>query len=68
VGAALSSGPGWVEPAEEAVAVLRDALDDESELVREHAAWALGRAPEGDENSEGSRGQADPHRVVSEYS
>ena len=29
------------EPPEEAVAVLRDALEDESELVREHAAWAL---------------------------
>jgi epoxyqueuosine reductase len=29
------------EPPEEAVAVLRDALGDESELVREHAAWAL---------------------------
>jgi len=25
------------------VAVLRDALEDESELVREHAAWALGQ-------------------------
>jgi len=23
--------------------VLHDALEDESELVREHAAWALGR-------------------------
>ena len=32
------------EPSEEALAVLRDALDDEEELVREHAAWALGRA------------------------
>jgi epoxyqueuosine reductase len=31
------------EPPEEAVAVLRDALEDESELVREHAAWALER-------------------------
>jgi epoxyqueuosine reductase len=29
------------EPPEEAVAVLRDALEDESELVREHAARAL---------------------------
>jgi HEAT repeat protein len=28
----------------EAVAVLRDALEDESELVREHAAWALEQA------------------------
>lgn len=25
------------------VAVLREALEDESQLVREHAAWALGR-------------------------
>jgi len=32
------------EPSEEAVAVLREALEDESEVVREHAAWALGRA------------------------
>ncbi len=31
------------EPPEEAVAVLRDALEDEEPLVREHAAWALGR-------------------------
>lgn len=31
------------EPPAEAVAVLRDALEDESELVREHAAWALER-------------------------
>jgi epoxyqueuosine reductase len=31
------------EPPEEAVAVLRAALEDESELVREHAAWALGK-------------------------
>ena len=31
------------EPPEEAVEVLREALDDESELVREHAAWALKR-------------------------
>jgi epoxyqueuosine reductase len=31
------------EPPEEAVAVLRKALEDESELVREHAAWALAR-------------------------
>ncbi|HEX9710293.1 MAG TPA: tRNA epoxyqueuosine(34) reductase QueG [Candidatus Thermoplasmatota archaeon] len=28
------------EPPEEAVAVLREALEDESDLVREHAAWA----------------------------
>jgi HEAT repeat protein len=56
------------EPPEEAVAVLRDALDDERELVREHAAWVLGRASGGDENSERSRGQANPRRVVSEYS
>ncbi|HUG40518.1 MAG TPA: tRNA epoxyqueuosine(34) reductase QueG [Longimicrobiales bacterium] len=32
------------EPPEEAVAVLREALEDEEPLVREHAAWALGRA------------------------
>ena len=32
------------EVPEEAVAVLREALEDESELVREHAAWALNRA------------------------
>ena len=31
------------EPPEAAVAVLRDALEGEGELVREHAAWALGR-------------------------
>jgi epoxyqueuosine reductase len=31
------------EPREDAVAVLREALEDESELVREHAAWALGQ-------------------------
>jgi epoxyqueuosine reductase len=31
------------EPPEEAVEVLRQALEDESELVREHAEWALGR-------------------------
>jgi epoxyqueuosine reductase len=29
------------EPPEGAVAALRDALEDESDLVREHAAWAL---------------------------
>jgi len=32
------------EPPAEAVAVLREALKDESELVREHAAWALKHA------------------------
>ncbi len=37
----LASG---AEAPEDAVAVLRDALEDESELVREHAAWALRRA------------------------
>jgi epoxyqueuosine reductase len=31
------------EPPEEAVVVLREALEGESELVREHAAWAIGR-------------------------
>jgi len=35
------------EPPEEAVAALRGALADESELVREHAAWALARADGG---------------------
>ena len=29
------------EPQAEALAVLRDALEDEEPLVREHAAWAL---------------------------
>ena len=29
------------EPPEEAVAVLREALEDGEPLVREHAAWAL---------------------------
>lgn len=33
-------------PPAEAVAVLRDALEDESGLVREHAAWALGQRGE----------------------
>jgi epoxyqueuosine reductase len=32
------------EPPEEAVAALREALADQSDLVREHAAWALRRA------------------------
>jgi epoxyqueuosine reductase QueG len=31
------------EPPEEALAVLREALEDEEALVREHAAWALAR-------------------------
>jgi epoxyqueuosine reductase len=31
------------EPADGAVAVLRDALEDEEPLVREHARWALER-------------------------
>ena len=31
---------------EEAVAVLREALEDEGELVREHALWGLERAGE----------------------
>ena len=35
------------EPPEEAVAVLRDALEDEEPLVREHAAWALSRLTDG---------------------
>lgn len=29
------------QPPEEAVAVLREAMEDEEPLVREHAAWAL---------------------------
>lgn len=33
------------KPPEEAVAALRDALEDEEPLVREHAAWALQRSP-----------------------
>lgn len=32
------------EPPEEAVAVLQEALGDENELIRQHAAWALRRA------------------------
>ena len=32
------------DPPEEEVTALREALEDGSELVREHAAWALGRA------------------------
>ena len=31
------------QPPEDALAVLRDALEDEEPLVREHAAWALAR-------------------------
>jgi epoxyqueuosine reductase len=34
---------GRVDLPEGAEAVLREALEDESELVREHAAWALGQ-------------------------
>jgi epoxyqueuosine reductase len=34
---------GLDDPPEEAVAVLREALEDEEPLVREHAAWALER-------------------------
>jgi epoxyqueuosine reductase QueG len=34
----------WVdEPPEDSVAVLREGLEDAEALVREHAAWALGR-------------------------
>mgnify|MGYP006201793747 CR=1 FL=1 len=32
------------EPPQEAMAVLRNALESDEPLVREHAAWALGRA------------------------
>ena len=32
------------EPPQEAIAVLRDALESDEPLVREHAAWALERA------------------------
>jgi len=35
------------DPPEEAVEALRGALEDESELVRGHAAWALGRGSVG---------------------
>jgi epoxyqueuosine reductase len=35
---------GLDEPPEEAVAVLHGALEDDSEVVREHAAWALKRS------------------------
>ncbi len=34
---------GLDEPPEEAVAVLREALEGDDPLVREHASWALGR-------------------------
>lgn len=41
-------GGNWLasldQPPVEAMAVLRDALQDEEPLVREHAAWALGCA------------------------
>jgi epoxyqueuosine reductase len=42
VGVAMGN---WLAELDEppAVAVLREALEDESELVREHAAWALER-------------------------
>ena len=33
------------EPPEEAVAALREALEEDEPLVREHAAWALGPSP-----------------------
>ena len=35
------------QPPEEAVAVLREALEDEDPLVREHAAWALEQRADG---------------------
>ena len=41
------------EPPEEAVAVLREALEDGEELVREHAVWALEEARIGREHSPG---------------
>jgi HEAT repeat protein len=34
---------GLDEPPDEAMPALLDALEDESESVREHAAWALGQ-------------------------
>jgi epoxyqueuosine reductase len=69
VAVALGNWLASVEKApEEAVAVLRDGLEDESELVREHAAWALGQTSAGDDNSEGSQAQNDPIRVLGEYS
>jgi hypothetical protein len=54
------------EPPEAAVSVLRRALQDGEPLVREHATWALGRWSDGDDNSENSRAQDDPHRVLRE--
>ena len=41
------------DPPEEAVAVLREALEDGEELVREHAVWALEEARIGREHSPG---------------
>jgi epoxyqueuosine reductase len=35
---------GLDEPSDEAVALLREALEDEEPLLREHAAWALERS------------------------
>jgi epoxyqueuosine reductase len=69
VAVAIGNWIASVEQApEEAVAVLRGALEDESELVREHAAWALGQTSAADDNSEGSQAQNDPIRVLGEYS
>jgi epoxyqueuosine reductase len=48
VAVAMGNWLGSVDEApSEAVAVLRQALEDESELVREHAAWALGQQDAG---------------------
>jgi epoxyqueuosine reductase len=53
IAVAIGNWLGSVDEAPaEAVAVLREAMEDESELVREHAAWALGRA----------KGETDPYR------
>lgn len=35
------------EPLEAVVAVLREALEDDEPVVREHATWALGRRRDG---------------------
>jgi hypothetical protein len=53
---------------EEVLVVLRDALEDDEPLVREHTAWALGQTSGGDEKSERGQAQSDPLRVVGENS
>ena len=47
VAVAIGNWRSSMDPSpEEAVAVLREALEDETELVREHALWGLERAGE----------------------